>query len=56
MKSNYAQAFVHVSTTYNNMENEKVEEKVYPSSLDPEKLMDLVDCMDDHLLASITTQ
>ena len=38
------------------MESESVEEKIYPTSLDPEKLMDLVDCMDDKLLNSITKQ
>ncbi|XP_046651716.1 LOW QUALITY PROTEIN: putative fatty acyl-CoA reductase CG5065 [Daphnia pulicaria] len=49
-------AFVHVSTTYNNVEKDTIEEEVYPTSLDPQKLLDLIDCMDDKLLASITNQ
>lgn len=47
---------VHVSTTYNNLEKEDIDEEIYPTSLDPQKLLDLVDCMDDKLLASITKQ
>ncbi|XP_046651701.1 putative fatty acyl-CoA reductase CG5065 isoform X2 [Daphnia pulicaria] len=49
-------ALVHVSTTYNNLEKEDIDEEIYPTSLDPQKLLDLVDCMDDKLLASITKQ
>jgi fatty acyl-CoA reductase len=47
---------VHVSTTYNNLEKEDIDEEIYPTSLDPQKLLDLIDCMDDKLLASITNQ
>ncbi|KAI9556291.1 hypothetical protein GHT06_018865 [Daphnia sinensis] len=47
-------AFVHVSTTYNNLDKKEIVEEVYPASLDPQKLVDLVDSMDDQLLASIT--
>ncbi|KAI9556293.1 hypothetical protein GHT06_018867 [Daphnia sinensis] len=49
-------AFVHVSTTYNNMATNEIAEEIHPASLDPQKLMDLVDSMDDQLLSSITKQ
>ena len=50
------QVFLHVSTTYSNLDKHVIEEKVYASPLDPQKLMDLVDSMDDRLLTSITKQ
>lgn len=50
------QAFVHVSTAFNNLDKDELAEEIYPASLDPEKLMDFVDSMDDQLLASITKQ
>ncbi|KAI9556289.1 hypothetical protein GHT06_018863 [Daphnia sinensis] len=49
-------AFVHVSTTFNNLENKEIAEEIYPATVDPQKLMDLIDSMDDLLLASITKQ
>ncbi|XP_046651749.1 putative fatty acyl-CoA reductase CG5065 [Daphnia pulicaria] len=47
---------VHVSTTYSNVDKKELAEQIYPASLDPQKLMDLVDSMDDQLLASSTKQ
>lgn len=47
---------MHVSTTYNNLDKEEIAEEIYPGSLDPQKLVDLVDSMDDVLLASISKQ
>ena len=41
---------------YNNLDKKEIEEIIYPATLDPEKLLDVVDCMDDALLASITKQ
>lgn len=52
----HAQAFVHVSTAFNNLDQHEIAEEIYPESLNPQNLMDLVDSMDDHLLASITQQ
>ncbi|KZS20143.1 Fatty acyl-CoA reductase 1 [Daphnia magna] len=49
-------AFVYVSTTFNNLENKEIAEEIYPASVDPQKLVDLIDSMDDLLLASITKQ
>lgn len=47
---------MHVSTVYNNLDKEEIEEIVYPATFDPEKLTEIVDCMNDQLLASITKQ
>ena len=40
--------------TKKNLSN--LDEEIYPASLDPEKLMDFMDSVDDQLLASITKQ
>lgn len=50
------QAFVHVSTVFNNLDKGEIDEVVYPSHLDPLKLTEFVDSMDNQLLASITKQ
>lgn len=50
------QAFVHVSTVFNNLDKGEIEEIVYPSPTDAQKLMDFIDGMDDAVLASITKQ
>lgn len=50
------QVFVHVSTVFNNLDKGEIDEVIYPASMDPQKLMDFVDCMDNELLASITKQ
>jgi fatty acyl-CoA reductase len=36
------------------VDKKELAEQIYPASLDPQKLMDLVDSMDDQLLASST--
>lgn len=48
------QVFLHVSTAYNNLDKAELSELVYPASIDPEKLVDVVDCMNDELLSNIT--
>lgn len=50
------QAFVHVSTAFNNLDKGELEEVIYPASLDPQKLIEFVECVDDKLLVSITKQ
>ena len=45
-----------MSTVYNNLDKNEIEEEIYPAVLDPHKLMDLIDCMDDTVLKSITKQ
>lgn len=52
----HLEAFVHVSTVFNNLDKNEIEEEIYPAVLDPHKLMDLIDCMNDKLLESITKQ
>ena len=47
---------MHVSTVFNNLDKDEIVEEIYPAVLDPHKLMDLIDCMDDKLLESITKQ
>ncbi|XP_071052567.1 fatty acyl-CoA reductase 2-like [Onthophagus taurus] len=45
---------VHLSTAFCNVEVSYMEEKVYPLNVDPYKIMDLVEWMDDKSLACIT--
>lgn len=47
-------ALVHVSTAYAHTNRKKCEEKIYPASYDPEKLMELVDMIDDDMAESLT--
>lgn len=48
------QAFVHVSTAYCNCDRDVIEEIVYPAPLDPKKVMDTLEWMDDDLVNEIT--
>ena len=45
-----------MSTVFNNLDKNEIDEEIYPAVLDPHKLMDLIDCMNDKLLESITKQ
>lgn len=47
-------AFIHVSTAYANCPQNHIEEKFYDPPMDADKLLDLVDCMDEQLLSYIT--
>lgn len=47
---------MHVSTTYNNLDRESIEEMIYPTPITPRKLLQVVDCLDEPLLKSITNQ
>lgn len=47
---------MHVSTAFNNLDKGEIEETIYPASLNPEKLIEFVEEMDDKLLGSITKQ
>ncbi|KAI5640406.1 male sterility protein domain-containing protein [Phthorimaea operculella] len=51
---NKLKAMVHVSTAYSNCPLKNIEEKFYESPLNGEKLIDLVETMDDKTLAEIT--
>ena len=48
------QAFIHVSTAYCNCDREVIDEVVYPSPADPKKVMEMVEWLDDDVLADIT--
>ncbi|XP_050358549.1 putative fatty acyl-CoA reductase CG5065 [Nymphalis io] len=50
-KMNNLLAFVHLSTAYCRCKVDVLEEKMYPPVHDPEKVMDLVDWLDDETLA-----
>ncbi|XP_052738909.1 putative fatty acyl-CoA reductase CG5065 [Bicyclus anynana] len=45
------EAFVHLSTAYCRCQLDELEEKLYPAAHDPEKLMDLLEWLDDDTLA-----
>lgn len=48
------QAFVHVSTAYCNCDRNNVEELVYPPTLQPQKLIDAVEWMDEEMMDKLT--
>lgn len=48
------EAFVHVSTAYCNCDRAVVDEVVYPSPAEPRRVIDMVDWLDDDVLADIT--
>ncbi|KAK3603214.1 hypothetical protein CHS0354_036144 [Potamilus streckersoni] len=48
------QVFVHVSTAYANCDRRFIEEVVYPPSLEPQKLIDALEWMDDDMINTIT--
>ncbi|XP_075988922.1 fatty acyl-CoA reductase wat-like [Anticarsia gemmatalis] len=47
-------AFVHISTAYSNCPQRVIEEKFYDSPLPGDKLIDLVETMDDKIINNIT--
>ncbi|XP_066585304.1 fatty acyl-CoA reductase wat-like [Prorops nasuta] len=47
---------VHVSTAYANCPHETIEEKFYEPPIDPDKLISLMECMDDKLVEDVTPQ
>ncbi|XP_022903743.2 fatty acyl-CoA reductase 1-like, partial [Onthophagus taurus] len=48
------QSVIHLSTAYCNVEIENMEEKVYPIDVDPYKIIDMVEWMDEKCLNAIT--
>ncbi|KAI9564153.1 hypothetical protein GHT06_007891 [Daphnia sinensis] len=50
------QAVVHVSTAFNNLDREELDEVIYPAPIDPIKLIELIDCLDDGLVRAITKE
>ncbi|XP_076178777.1 fatty acyl-CoA reductase wat [Ptiloglossa arizonensis] len=49
-------SFVHVSTAYANCPLNMIEERVYDPPMEPEKLITLMECIDDKLVDEITPQ
>lgn len=50
------QAVVHVSTAFNNLDREELDEVIYPAPIDTVKLIELIDCLDDALVRAITKE
>ncbi|XP_068801256.1 fatty acyl-CoA reductase 1 isoform X1 [Struthio camelus] len=50
----YLEVFMHVSTAYAYCDRKHIEEIVYPPPVDPKKLMDSLEWMDDGLVDDIT--
>ncbi|KAL6427491.1 hypothetical protein ACFW04_008770 [Cataglyphis niger] len=49
-------SFVHVSTAYANCPQKVIEEKFYDSPMDSDKLIALMECVEDKLAEDITPQ
>jgi len=52
----HLEVLIHVSTAYNNLDKENIEEIIYPTSMPPRKLLEIVDVLDDSQLKAITNQ
>lgn len=52
----FPQSFVHVSTAYANCPQRVIEEKFYDSPMDSDKLIALMECVEDKLAEDITPQ
>jgi fatty acyl-CoA reductase len=50
------EVFVHVSTAYANCERHFIEEQVYPPPVEPQKIIDALEWMDDEIVSKITTK
>lgn len=50
----FSQALVHVSTAYGNCHLPEVYEELYPAPIDPGRLIQLTEWLDDKLLEDIT--
>ncbi|XP_067654609.1 fatty acyl-CoA reductase 1-like [Haliotis asinina] len=53
-KLKHLQVFVHVSTAYANCERPYIEETVYPTIVQPQKLIDALEWMDDEMVDIVT--
>lgn len=54
--TDFLQAFVHVSTAFNSLHREVVDEKIYPPKVDPVKLVTFLESLDTDFSRSITEQ
>eukprot|EP00058_Branchiostoma_floridae_P015494 XP_002600982.1 hypothetical protein BRAFLDRAFT_79185 [Branchiostoma floridae] len=53
-KLKHLQAFVHVSTAYANCDRSYIEETIYPPPVQPQKLIDALEWMDDTMVTKLT--
>ncbi|XP_046367983.1 fatty acyl-CoA reductase 1-like [Haliotis rufescens] len=53
-KLKHLQVFVHVSTAYANCDRPYIEETVYPTLVQPQKLIDALEWMDDEMVDIVT--
>ena len=56
MQNVLSQAFIHVSTAYANCDKEEILEKIYTPAVEPRKLIECVDWLQDDILHGITKQ
>jgi fatty acyl-CoA reductase len=52
----HLEVFVHVSTAYANCERHYIDESVYPPPVEPQKLIDAMEWMDDDVVTKITAK
>lgn len=51
------ESVVHVSTAFNNLDKEEIEERIYPSAdIDPVKLIDFIDSLDTEVASRFTKE
>jgi len=55
-KMRQLEAFIHVSTAYANCDKEEILEKIYTPAVEPRKLIECVDWLQDDILHGITKQ
>jgi len=53
-KMTHLEAFVHVSTAYANCDRTEIEEKIYPTQLAPQKLIDSIEWMSDDVMDTLS--
>ena len=52
----YFQSVVHVSTAFNNLDRKEIDEVVYPTQMNPSRLIDFLQELKPELTKNITPQ
>jgi len=55
-KMKHLEALIHVSTAYNNLDQDEIHEKIYSSETDPILLIDMICGLEDELVQKITKE
>lgn len=55
-KMKHLEALIHVSTAYNNLDQDEIHEQIYPSTTDTNLLIDMVSGLDEELVKKITKE